>query len=159
LRAHNHNLFVQSLVNDKTRELDQLFRVDYGVTHWTFQPEGADCQIRNSSTKKEEHISTSVNSPMNFLTIGPAGAFLATADSSKPTGGAGQFKIGVVLAFNDSDSSSNDPSFLAFCRVGAKCNNQAGKVGRDLTSHNKLCLVNKLWFSSGFLHVSQQKTP
>jgi hypothetical protein len=63
---------------------------------------------------------------MSIITIAPTGAFLSWADTNKPTGGTGQFKIGILLAKNETHNEN-----LAFCRKvdgNSKCNQHAGAV-------------------------------
>ena len=61
-----------------------------------------------------------------LLTVTPNGTFYDFPDAEKPTGGSGQFKIGVVLAFHE--MTEKDDPIIAFCRIGMKCDQHAGKV-------------------------------
>jgi hypothetical protein len=125
----------QSLINDKMAGRNELFHVDMSPppTRWTVHGQGNDCPKKtmmmngNGTADSPLELTFEVLSPVNFLSIGPAGAFLTAADSDKPTGGAGQFKIGVVLAF-DNGGAKNGTNGLAFCRVGTECDHHAGKV-------------------------------
>uniref|UniRef100_A0A1I8BEU9 Secreted protein n=1 Tax=Meloidogyne hapla TaxID=6305 RepID=A0A1I8BEU9_MELHA len=114
-----------SLINDKTQNRIEMFRVLLGQNKWKIDGIGDDCtELKLEMPKIYEF---DIKEPMSFITITTKGAFLSSAETEKPTGGSGQFKIAVIMAMENEKNEHNN-KLLAFCRNDQKCNQHDGKV-------------------------------
>ena len=119
-------MFFKSLVADKLANRDELFSVELGQNEWKIE-----WANNNENTSKcpielpKETILENIQNETSIILIGQNGHSLTWADTKKPTGGTGQFKIGVVLALDGAEEYSGN---LAICRVGHPCDQHSGKV-------------------------------
>uniref|UniRef100_A0A915MTB1 Uncharacterized protein n=1 Tax=Meloidogyne javanica TaxID=6303 RepID=A0A915MTB1_MELJA len=113
-----------SLINDKTQNRIEMFRVFLGQNKWKIDGIGDDCA--DLKLELPTVYEFDIKEPMSFIAITTRGAILASAETEKPTGGSGQFKIAVIMAMEDEKNGHNN-KLLAFCRNDQKCNQHDGK--------------------------------
>uniref|UniRef100_A0A914N1C5 Uncharacterized protein n=2 Tax=Meloidogyne TaxID=189290 RepID=A0A914N1C5_MELIC len=113
-----------SLINDKTQNRIEMFRVFLGQNNWKIDGIGDNCA--DLKLELPQVYEFDIKEPMSFIAITTRGAILASAETEKPTGGSGQFKIAVIMAMEDEKDGHNN-KLLAFCRNDQKCNQHDGK--------------------------------
>ncbi|KAH7710935.1 low-affinity peptide transporter [Aphelenchoides avenae] len=94
-------------------EIDDLFDVPSGPNTWQLAYKGAGCE-----TDRDLPPSVTYDldgGAIHYVFVGEMGAFVGKADASKPTGGNGEFSLGINLALSDVDYSGH----LALCRSPA----------------------------------------
>jgi hypothetical protein len=116
---------------------DELFDVALGQNEWKIEWANNE-NASKCSTKFPTKISENIQNETSIILIGQNGHSLTWADTKKPTGGTGQFKIGVVLALDGAEEYSGN---LAMCRVGHTCDQHSGKVIKNAI---KFCSVLKV---------------
>uniref|UniRef100_A0A914I3P5 Uncharacterized protein n=1 Tax=Globodera rostochiensis TaxID=31243 RepID=A0A914I3P5_GLORO len=105
----------QSLENSKLIGRRELFSVPLGNNSWTVDYRGGECSdVDGMDLPKRLDLRVDTGRSINFVAIGPNGAFMGVADTAKPTGGNGEFSISINLALSDATYNGN----LAFCRIG-----------------------------------------
>ncbi|KAH7668153.1 CRE-PEPT-1 protein, partial [Aphelenchoides avenae] len=102
----------ESLSNHKNVNATSIFDVPAGKNVWRIAYNGT-CD----RTNLPEMVTFETNSTaIHYVSVNSLGAYIGTADPSKPTDGNGDFSLGIDLALSDYDYTGH----LALCRVGTK---------------------------------------
>jgi len=129
-----------------------MFRVFLGQNNWKIDGIGDNCA--DLKLELPQVYEFDIKEPMSFIAITTRGAILASAETEKPTGGSGQFKIAVIMAMEDEKDGHNN-KLLAFCRNDQKCNQHDGKVHRNVPFTLPRCEENTytLWCEENTYHM------
>uniref|UniRef100_A0A914HXL8 Prokaryotic-type class I peptide chain release factors domain-containing protein n=1 Tax=Globodera rostochiensis TaxID=31243 RepID=A0A914HXL8_GLORO len=89
------------------RERPELFELVAGLQSWRINGTGNCGAIQNMEVERMLHSGSTY-----WMMVGPMGILFGEADSEKPQGGMGEFRVGFTLALEDIEYQGN----LALCR-------------------------------------------
>ncbi|KAL3120593.1 hypothetical protein niasHT_007885 [Heterodera trifolii] len=110
----------QTLTNTD-RKRPEMFELYGGQRKWHFEGEGGDCEGKQFGGEVGQELSAGRT---YWMMASRMGVLFGETETEKPTGGKGEFKVGITLALEDVEYGGN----LALCRWNPRESNESAVI-------------------------------